>query len=137
MTAGEFFIHHFDFMIHLDIPAENNIGSKIYSSRKQTEQIDLKNVFQRLGVDAKTWSKDKTKYIDIPAELSYTITKNSESDILKTEIIDEKLYLLINPNNKKITNDKYIRLTIRATDYINRWYDEEDFTVTLKKHSTD
>jgi hypothetical protein len=126
-TTGEFLIHDFSYWVHLDLPAKQAIGDRKYKAGSGVHRVDLKNVFQRVGGYAQKWDKSKKKMIYYPAKLTYSVSKNSNRTLVKTEVRGEELLLRAAPGRKGTST-----IVVRATDSLNRWFDEETFRVRIE-----
>ncbi|MFC1761210.1 Ig-like domain-containing protein [Planctomycetota bacterium] len=126
-TTGEVMVNNFHFMVHLDIPAQTPITNRVYARNSGIHTFSLSKVFDRRGSDQRIWNAQSKIYQDIPAKLTYSLTANSDPNLVTTSLRgNSNLSITPRPN---VTGTATI--TVRGTDYFNRWYDAESFTVTI------
>ncbi len=122
-TTGEYFVHDFDFMVHLDMAAENPIPDLTFTNGNLSQALSLSNVFARRGGDLRLPDGQGGLIYETPT-LIYSISTNSNGSAVSTSVNGSDLTLDIAPGESGIAE-----ITVRATDPLNHWFDEETFQV--------
>ena len=122
-TTGEYYVRNFDWMIHLDMTSDNPIQDRTVSNSE--EVVSMANVFAHRGGDHLIPNGQGGLQTE-PVELEYTIVSNSNPSLVGTSVNGSDLILNIASGVTGTAS-----LTVRGTDRLNRWYDDESFTVNV------
>jgi hypothetical protein len=122
-TTGEYFIRDFDYMVHLDMAAQNPIPDSTIASGSLSETVSLSNVFAHRGGDQRVPDGSGGLAYEDPV-LTYSVSSISNESAVSGSVDGSTLTLNVTPGARGVAE-----ITVRATDFGNRWYDEETFLV--------
>lgn len=132
-TTGEFLVHDFDYMMHLDMAPQNAMADLDVPQNAASMTLPLSGVFQQVGAD-RLVPDGYGGVKGVTPVLTYTVSVDSNTAILDagTTINGSDLILDFVPGASGVA-----QVAVRATDYLNRWYDEETFMVRVDDSDAD